>query len=251
MKSFAKMAAVAVVAFASATTTAAAQALPAASEIIAKHVAAIGGKDAIAKITSMQQKGTLEVPAAGLSASMETFAAQDRLFLKQVFPGIGEILTGFDGNVAWTTNPMQGPRLLKDKELEQMKEQADFVGSMSFAPERYSKIETTGLVDFNGEKAYKVRFVRKPSGNESTGYFSVASGLQIGSETSQVSESGKIELSTEIGDYKQFGPVKVSTKQSTTMGPQKIITTVQDVTVNAVPATAFVPPADVKALIKP
>ncbi|HYW32632.1 MAG TPA: hypothetical protein VE869_14130 [Gemmatimonas sp.] len=251
MKAFAKMTAVAVVAFATSVSTAAAQALPAASDIVAKHVAAIGGKDALSKITSMTQKGTMEVPTAGLTATMEASSAQNRLLIKQTIPGIGEILQGYDGTVAWSTNPMQGPRLLKDKEFEQMKEQADFEGSMVFAADRYSKMETVGQVDFNGEKAYKVRFVRKPSGNESIGYFSVASGLQIGSETTQVAEGGKLELTTEIGDYKQFGPVKMSTKQSTTMGPNKIIMTVQDVIVNSVSATAFAPPADVKALIKP
>ena len=59
MKSFARIAAVAAVAFVSATSQAAAQALPSAAEIVAKHITAIGGKDAISKIESMTQKGTM------------------------------------------------------------------------------------------------------------------------------------------------------------------------------------------------
>ena len=250
MKSFFKLATVAVVAFASAASTVAAQTLPAASEIVAKHVAAIGGKDAIMKISSMQQKGTMEIPTMGLTATTDIVTAENRISVKQSIPGIGEILQGYDGSVGWSTNPMQGPRLLADKELEQIKEQSELQASMLYPADRYTTMETVALVDFNNEKAYKVRFVRKGSGRESIGYFSVASGLQIGGEATQESEMGKVQLTVSMGDYKQFGPIKMPGKSETTMGANKIVMTTQDVTFNSVPATAFELPAQVKALVK-
>jgi hypothetical protein len=203
------------------------------------------------KITSMQQKGTMEIPTMGLSATTDIVQAENKIAIKQNIPAIGDIQQGFDGTVGWSTNPMQGPRLLADKELEQMKEQAELQAGMLYPADRYTTMETVGLVDFNNEKAYKVRFVRKGSGRESVGYFSVASGLQIGAETSQESEMGKMQLSVTIGEYKQFGPLKMPSKAETTMGANKIVTTTQDVTFNHVPATAFELPAQVKALVKP
>ena len=251
MKSFVKFAAVAVVSFASATSAVAAQTLPAASEIVAKHVAAIGGKDAILKITSMQHKGTMEIPTMGLSATTEMSMAPNRMVSKSNLPGIGEIQQGFDGTTAWSANPMQGPRIITDKELEQIKEQADFHTGLLYTPDRFVSMETVGIVDFNNEKAYKVKFVRKGSNRETTEYFSVASGLQIGSETTQESEMGKMPVTIMVSEYKQFGPLKVPAKTEMTMGANKLITTTQDVTFNNVSATAFELPPQVKALVKP
>ena len=251
MKSFVKLAAVAVVSLASATSTLAAQALPAASEIVAKHVAAVGGKDAIMKITSMSQKGTMEIPTMGLSATTETSVAQNKMVSRSSLPGIGEIAQGFDGTVAWSMNPMQGPRLIADKELEQIKEQADFQTGLLYTPDRFASMETVGLVDFNNEKAYKVKMVRKGSNRESFEYFSAASGLQIGSESTQESEMGKMPVTITVSEYKQFGPIKAPSKTEMTLGANKLVTTVQDMTFNSVPATAFELPPQVKALVKP
>lgn len=251
MKSFARIATVASIAFLSSASAVAAQTLPAASEIVAKHIAAVGGKDAISKITSMSQKGTMEIPTMGLTAQTEIALAPNRVSVKQSIPGLGEITQGFDGTTAWSNNPMQGPRLLAGKELEQMKEQADFQASQLYSADRFSTMETQALTDFNGEKAYKVRFVRKPSGRESFEYFSVATGLQIGSEQTQESEMGTLQLTTMQSGYKQFGPIKMATRSEVTAGPNKMVMTLSDVQINTVPATAFELPAPVKALVKP
>lgn len=251
MKSFARIATVASIAFLSSASAVAAQTLPAASEIVAKHVAAVGGKDAISKITSMSQKGTMEIPTMGLTAQTEIALAPNRVSVKQSIPGLGEITQGFDGTTAWSNNPMQGPRLLTGKELEQTKEQSDFQAGLLYAADRYSTMETQALTDFNGEKAYKVRLVRKPSGRESFEYFSVATGLQIGSEQTQESEMGTLQLTTMQSNYKQFGPLKMPTRSEVTAGPNKMVMTMVDVQFNTVPATAFELPASVKALVKP
>lgn len=251
MKSFVRIATIASVAFLSSASAIAAQTLPAASELIAKHITAVGGKDAISKLTSMQQKGTMEIPTMGLTAQTEMFMAQNRMSVKQTIPGLGEILQGFDGTTGWSTNPMQGPRLMTGAELDQTKEQAEFQANMLYPAERFSTMETVALTDFNGEKAYKVRLVRKPSGRESFEYFSVASGLQIGSESTQESEMGKVQLTTTQGAYKQFGSLKLATRAEVQAGPNKIVMTVIDVVFNSVPATAFELPPQVKALVKP
>lgn len=228
-----------------------AQALPPAAELVAKHVAAIGGKDALAKVTSMEQKGTMEIPTMGLNATVEgVMAAPHKMVSKQTIPGIGEIAGGYDGTTGWSMNPMQGPRVLSGAELEQAKEQADFVGNMTYAMDRYSSAETMGLVDYANEKAYKVKFVRKGSGRETITYFSQASGLAIGGEMTQDSEMGKMQLTSVSSEYKDFGGIKMATRTEVTMGPTKIITVIQDVKFNAAPATAFELPAQVKALVK-
>jgi hypothetical protein len=228
-----------------------AQPLPSATDVVAKHVAAIGGRDAIMKITSMKQVGAMEITAAGMTADLEVnVMAPNKQTMKMSLAGLGEILSGTDGTIAWSVNPMQGARLLEGKELAQAKEQADFVASMLYAPEKFSAMTNEGVVDFGGEKAYKIKLVRKDTGNESWNYFSVATGLQIGAEATIDSEMGKISTSSVIADYKQFGPIKVATRTEMSTGPQKMVLTIKNAEFNTVTNDAVAVPAAVQPLIK-
>ncbi|MFN7456902.1 MAG: hypothetical protein ACK5U0_05845, partial [Gemmatimonas sp.] len=219
--------------------------------VLSKHVAAFGGRDAIMKITSMKQVGAMEITAAGMTADLEMYVmAPNKQSMKMSLAGLGEILSGTDGTVAWSVNPMQGARLLEGKELAQAKEQADFVASMLYSPDRFSAMTNEGVVDFAGEKAYKIKLVRKDTGNESWNYFSLASGLQIGAEATLDSEMGKMSTSSIIADYKQFGPLKVATRTEMTTGPQKMILTVKSAEFNTVTNEAVAVPAAVQPLIK-
>lgn len=232
-------------------STLSAQALPSAADVIAKHVAAIGGKDALRKVTSIRQVAQMELPSMGMTADAEVvMGAPNRMSTKMTFPGIGDVVAGTDGQVAWSVNPMQGPRVLADKELAQTLEQADFYGNLLYESDRFASMTNEGIVDFAGEKAYKIKLVRKTSNNESWQYFSVASGLQIGSESSSVTEMGTIQSSTVIKDYKEFGGVKFPTRTEMSMGPQSMIMTVKEVQVNGANADAFAIPATVQPLIK-
>jgi hypothetical protein len=147
-------------------------------------------------------------------------------------------------------NPMQGPRVLADKELAQTLEQADFYGNLLFEADRFSSITNEGIVDFAGEKAYKLKMVRKSSGNESWQYFSVASGLMIGSESSTMTEMGAIQSSTIVREYKDFGGIKFPTRSEISAGPQTMVMTVRDVQLNAAGADSFAIPAAIQPLIK-
>ncbi len=229
-----------------------AQPAPTAQEVLARHVSAIGGKDAIMKIKSYSSTGTMEVPAMGLSAPMEiSVAAPNKMISRTTIPGMGEMLNGSNGAVAWDVNPMAGPRLLADKELEQMKENTEFYANMLYPVERFSALESMGVVEFGGEQSYKLRMVLKQSGNETMSYFSVATGLLVGSETSAITQMGTMQTTQFVSDYKSFGGVKMPTRIEQMIGPNKIIVTTVEVKINAVPESAFEVPAQIKPLIKP
>lgn len=231
--------------------TAFAQATPTADAIFARHVAAIGGREAVLKVTSIKTVGTLQVPAAGISASVETVAAAPNLMAtKMTIPGIGEIANGYDGTVAWEVNPLQGPRIKTGKEAVTTQEEADFHGGMLFSKERYTSAETVGQTDFAGEKVWHVKSVLK-SGRVINEYFSVATGLKVGSQTTQESPQGTVDITTVDSAYKQFGAIKIATKTEMTTGAQKLLVTLMDVVLGEVPANAFALPAPIKALVKP
>ncbi len=237
---------------AAAPATVQAQARPAAAEIVAKYVAAIGGESEIRKITSLKQSATMEVPAVGLSASMEVMAAApNKMATKASIPGMGEMLTGYNGTVGWDVNPMAGPRLLADKELTTMAENADFYANLLYSADRFVSMETVGDTTIGDEKAYAVKMVRKGSLKESMTYFSAASGLLLGGSSKQESQMGEMLINQTVKDYKKFGNLLMPTRIEQVMGPQSILMTINDVTFNSVPDSAFAVPAQVKPLIKP
>lgn len=249
MKSFVRVMAVATMALGSASVVQA-QALPPASDIVAKYVTAIGGRDAVLKIKSISQQATMEIPSAGLTAEMEVAqAAPNMLVSKSTIAGVGEMLQGFNGTVGWEINPMQGPRLLTDKEIEQAKEMNDLHASRLFPAEHYTSMDVLEKIDFNGEQAYKVKMVRK-SGNEVTHYFSEATGLLVGSDVTQESPMGTVTVQMKYSGYQEQDGIKFPTKTEMTMGPNSIITTVKSTSFNAVPESTFAVPEAIKPLIK-
>ncbi|MEO7359368.1 MAG: hypothetical protein ABI120_03505 [Gemmatimonadaceae bacterium] len=238
----------AIVATLFAPLAAAAQTAPSADEIIARHVTAIGGQDAVLRVKSIKNSGTLEMPSAGISATMESFSAPNRSFVRMTIPGIGDIKNGYDGTVAWEINPMKGPRIKTDKEKILAQEDADFYGSLLFSKERYQSTETIGAADFGGEQTWQVKTVLK-SGKTTNEFFSVATGLRVGLSSAQESQSGIINVITIESDYKKFGPIKLATRNEMITGAQKVVVTLTEVVLDAIMTDAFVLPEPVKALL--
>ena len=86
--------------------------LPPAKSIIDRHIEAVGGRDAIKAHNSVAVKGSMAMPASGMTGTMEIFAARpNKRLTKMTLAGIGEISEGFDGTVAWSVSPMTGPML--------------------------------------------------------------------------------------------------------------------------------------------
>ena len=225
-------------------------AVPTADAVFARHVEAIGGKDAVLRTAAIRRIGKMEMPAQGISATMESVASPIKSWTKLSIPGIGDITNGFDGDVAWEVNPMRGPRIKTAKEKASALEEADFRSTMLFSKERYASVECVGAAQFAGEKTWQVKTVLK-SGRVVNEYFSVATGLRVGSETTNESQSGVISVSTRESDYKQFGALMVATRTEMTTGAQKVVLTISDVVLGTLPDSAFALPAAVKALVKP
>ena len=194
---------------AGAQTKAAADSMPAAKDIVARYVTAIGGRDAILKKKSMRSTGTFEMPAAGLKGDLTVVqATPDRMSMRISIPGLGDILSGFDGSVGWSVNPMQGARLLEGKELAAMKEDAGLRSILREGEGR--KLETVGKSEVAGEPCWQVK-VTYPSERSVTECYSVATGLLLGSSTTQESPMGAVQVVTLMGDYKDFGGLKIPT----------------------------------------
>jgi hypothetical protein len=229
--------------------TPSAEKLPAAKEIIDRHIKAIGGREAVLSHSSSRATGTFGVPAAGISGSVEVFAAKpNRMLMRITVAGLGEMLEGFDGMHAWSLSPMTGPTLHQGKQLEERRFDSEYYGELK-AAERYESMTTLEKTTWEGRPVYKLRLVRK-GGGEDTEFYDAETGLKAGSVNTRETPMGTITATTIETDYKKFGNLLIPTtiKQSG-MGIEQVMT-ISAVEFDTVEAKVFDPPAQIKALIK-
>ena len=224
-----------------------ATALPAAKDLIAKFVSMTNSAAVLAKHKSVTAKGTLEMPAAGLSGELTiTQGRPNRSVMHVNLPGVGEMQQGFDGTTAWSVNPMQGPRLLTGRELQQVREESSFGVSSRQGP-NVASAETVEKTEMNGEACYKVKLVWK-SGRETFDCYSVATGLLIASIVKQESPMGTIDVTNLIGDYKDFGGQKVATRVAQQAMGQEQVMRFTAVEYDTATDSTFAMPPSIKAL---
>lgn len=224
--------------------------LPDAREIINRHIKAIGGREAILAHKSMHATGTLSVPASGITGPMEIFGAANpnRVIVKTTIPGIGDIAEGFDGSHAWSMNPMTGAMLKVGKELTQTRLDADFYSELR-DPQKYPTVKTVEKTTFDGRPCYKVS-IKRIDGIEDFDFYDVATGLRAGSINTRETVTGTLTMTTIEGGYRKFGKLTQATAiTQQVMGIEQRIT-LSTVEYDNVPASAFEPPAAIKALIK-
>jgi hypothetical protein len=223
--------------------------LPAAKEVIDKFIKAAGGREAWLKHRSLHAKGTMEMPAQGVKGQVELFlAAPSNHLVKMDIPNMGQIQTGCDGSVGWSLDPIQGPRLLEGKELEQLLAESDFRGPLH-DEKSYKSMETIEEAPFEGRPCYKLKLVRL-SGEEVFEYFDVATGLSAGTSLKQQTPMGIVPVTQVSSDYKKFGDLLIATKSIQKMLGLEQVITLDSVEFDDVKETVFELPPKIKALLK-
>ena len=175
--------------------------LPSAAEVVEKYIKAIGGREPLKKQKSRYQTATVELSPIGLKGTVETFArSDDRLFVKTTLAGIGDILVGYDGQKAWTVNPIQGNRVQEGKELLQMKRTAMFAREISF-DKLYTAMRVRGIEPVGDRQAYVV--IGSTDGlPDDVMYFDTETGLMLRSDSITIAPEGEQAITTFYEDYR-------------------------------------------------
>ena len=90
--------------------------LPSADNIIEKYLQAMGGADAVARISTRLQKGTLTVGAAQFPVEVLTKRPANRVTTVH-FPN-GESVTGFNAQMGWLSTPGHGFHEMSSAEVD-------------------------------------------------------------------------------------------------------------------------------------
>lgn len=226
----------------------AAQELPSAASLAARHDSLVGGRAALEQLTSIRLLGNISVPAAGIEAPLEILKLAPNGFLyRSVLGTSGEILRGFDGSVAWSVHPAEGARILTGAEREQLIAQADFFGDLHDLT-RFAAAETVGDTVYEGRDSWMVRLVRLPA-DTLYEYFDRETGYSLGTSFEQRGLLGRQRIRTLYGDYRTFGPLTLATSIVQRLPDTDVVIRIGFVELDKVRAEDLALPDAVKALI--
>jgi hypothetical protein len=225
-----------------------AQDLPEAGALIARYQQALGGVGALEGRNTMRATGRFSMPAAGLDAGFESYAARpNRTAMRVEIPGFGEIRSGYAGDTGWSMNPAEGPRLLTGGEAVQAADEAAFESTLrtSAVIASATTVERTSL---GGQECYKVLLVWH-SGRETHDCYGVETGLLVGTMTRQETNMGTLDAVTLYDDYRPFDGVLMASRVTIqVMGVEQVIN-VDEVAFNEDVEEAVTPPAEIRALL--
>ena len=191
--------------------------LPTPDQILAKYVDALGGEQALRRITTRKITATTEVPAdvrgvgpAVHALTLQYFKAPNQWVITSQTAS-GPTTTGFDGAVAWrqdarglvteTTGAVPPPPLAR------VKRSADFYEPLNLK-QGYARMVTRGTAKMRDRDAYLV--VGFPDGDlPEQLFFDTQTGLLVRKETATATAFGDYTVQTDYDDYRDVGSVKI------------------------------------------
>lgn len=133
-----------------------------AEEIVSKHVAAIGGKDVISKITSQVVEGDISVMGSTLTSTTTVLIGKG---YKSVANFNGqEIVQCVTPTGGWMINPLAGmadPQPLPEDQVKAAQSSFDLGGDLYNYQEKGSKVALAGKEKVNGVEAHKIKLTNK------------------------------------------------------------------------------------------
>ena len=204
--------------FAGALTRAQTAALPTIDQILDKYTAGAGGRAAIEKITTVDGKGTIDIPDAGVSGTVELLQkAPDKALTIVTITGVGEQREGFDGTVGWSSDPQNGLRQKSGVELAEARREAT-LGREIKMKTLYPTMVVKGREKVDETDAYVVE-ATPAEGAPVKLYFDAATGLLVRRTATRQMPTGPLEVELTFSDFRAVDGVKrpFTIRQSTSL----------------------------------
>lgn len=184
-----------------------AAATPTADQIIQKYVTALGGRAAIEKHTSRVSKGTIEIPDAGLSGTIEVSEkAPDKTLTVIQIGGMGLVREGTDASGAWQEEPQNGLRDKTGNELADARRGAVFNAELKFQT-LYKTLAVTGQEQVGGRPAW-ILLATPAEGTVTRMYFDAETGLMVRQSGTRDTAQGPLDVDVFIEDYRDVDGIK-------------------------------------------
>lgn len=218
--------------------------LPTPRALYARYVDVLGGEARLRANTSRTARGSFELSAMGLLGEVTIYAAAPNKVSQVIeLPGVGTIVSGYNGDIGWSIDPLQGSNRLEGEAAQSIADQADYYLPLNLAT-IFPESETVGTVNVMGGEAYQVDTLNQ-IGQAGAMYFSAESGLLVRQDSIAVTPFGELEVLTFLEEYADFNGVKSPSRIIVEQAGQEIIMTINEATFNDVDDSRFDVPAGI------
>ena len=175
-----------------------------ADEIIDKHIKAIGGHDAWAKINSVKMNCSVSANGTEIPVTVTTLNHKGQ---RMEF-NIGDmscymVITPKEG---WAYYPIQGqtkPEAMTEEQVKQSQDGLDITGSLYDYKQKGNKVTYLGKDNIEGTDCYKLK-VNQASGKEETIYIDATTYYQVRSVMKVKANGKETEGITNYGNYQKL-----------------------------------------------
>jgi len=173
-------------------------------DVLDRYVKALGGREAILRVTSRVGKGTITIPN-GTTLSFQSIGAAPNKTLFTAESPAGVFKEGFNGSTGWVKN-QNGISDMSGSGLERTKQHADFYMALNLK-EHFASLKLVGKTLIGTSDVYELRG-ENPSGAE-TMYFDGKTGLMVRWVIEDSTPFGPVQNAIDYEDYRDLGGLKV------------------------------------------
>lgn len=204
-------------------------------EIVAKHVAARGGREALAKVRTLRMSGHAIAGPGRQAIVRREIARPGRIRTEFVFQGTTGVYV-WNGTSGWRVSPLDGSldaQPLTEEAAALSAEQADFEGPLVDWKDKGHRVELVGSETLPGGAAHELKVTLK-SGTVRRVWVDAKTGLVVKTGSVRKVKGRDLELEVVYDDYRESGGVSFA--RSLDIGaksrPQRLHIVVDKVEVN-------------------
>jgi len=221
--------------------------LPTVEWVLERYVTATGGREALLRRKSMTVHGRNYEPATKREVS-GVFYTKDGKFLQVVTLPAGNSLSGYDGHTAWNVDSHGKVTIQQGDVVKSIARDADMYYHLHVM-QYFRSMEVIDVQTFSGRSCYHLRGVNN-WGKQNEQFYDEETGLLVGYAFNTAWRGGNGAATQVFEDYRDFGGVRMPTKNTTRDGDDVSVFTIVSVTWDDVPASVFDLPAAVRAKLK-
>ena len=178
--------------------------VPTVDDIVAQHVKARGGREALSAVKTLRMTGRAFGGPGREAIVRREFARPGRLRTEFVFQGTTGVYV-WDGSSGWQVSPLDGSleaKPLAEEAAALSSEQADFEGPLVDWKAKGHRIERVGSATLPDGEAHELKLTLK-SGVVRRIWVDAASGLVVKTASTRKVRGRETEFEVSYGDYRE------------------------------------------------
>ena len=212
-----------------------------AKAVVTDYINAIGGLDAIKKISSLNNTGTFSAQGMQFPVTQK-YMAPNKILQAVTMNGTTVAKTVFDGEKGYQEQ-MGNHMDIGTNEMSDMKMRTSAIPQVTYLTNTAYKLSLLGTEKVEDKEAYKI-LVTMPSGDMDTEYYDKSTKFLIKQVLAKTVSGQTVAVTYNYSDYRKAGDILTSFKQTLNISSgainQSIDITLSDVKVNEdVTATDF------------